>query len=197
MLDVYQACVKGLFLSWSYWKVLELSKIGPQWGLWEWMMDSRFYISFSLGSLPPGEHLLSTTPTPCLFHDVLSYTRFKSNDAINPALPTLWAQGDPFSWSLVCVTVTEVDWHIPLRRFSESSHLAIRWWWLLSHGEQVIQQAMKPGTLRLSDLVQSLLLKPNNIQATGSWVEIFPAVSPRCSLWMLEAPAPALVLSGS
>lgn len=102
MLDVYQACVKGLFLSWSYWKVLELSKIGPQWGLWEWMMDSRFSISFSLGSWPPGEHLLSTTPTPCLFHDVLSYTRFKSNDVSSQHCPHCEPKETP-SLDLWCV----------------------------------------------------------------------------------------------
>lgn len=31
---------------------------------WEWMMDSKFYISFSLESWSPGEHLLPHISTP-------------------------------------------------------------------------------------------------------------------------------------
>lgn len=169
-------------------------------GLWEWMMDSRSYISFSLGSWSPDEHLLPHIPTPPALSCAVLY-QVQKQWYYQPSTGRTVSPRRPLLWSLVCVTVTEGDWYIPLRRFSESSHLAIRWWWLSYHMESrwsssLLIQAVKPGALRLSGLVQSLMLKPNNIQATlALGLRFFLTCHPRvdCECW--EALAPALVHS--
>lgn len=83
------------------------------------------------------------------------------------------------------------DWYIPLRRFSESSHLALRW----SNGEQVAQQSSYTGggtrSFEINWPVQDLMLKPDGIAATNYLTEVFPSVSPRCGHWTLWRTGPS------